>query len=141
MTKSEIRKIIPESSFKFSTSRSGGKGGQNINKVETKVELVYNIKHSKELTDDQKAFITGNLKNRIDKKGNLRITSDIHRAQFKNKQTVIEKFYTIFAKALKKKAIRKKTTPTLASKLENQKSKQVLSAKKKLRKVKLDDLL
>ena len=99
--------LLNEVSFNF--SRSGGKGGQNVNKVETKVELIFNINKSGVLTNEQKELLGNNLKNKIDKDGNLRLISQTERTQLGNRKKVLEKFNTVIEKALKKKKKRKKT--------------------------------
>jgi ribosome-associated protein len=102
-----IEQLLNEVSFNF--SRSGGKGGQNVNKVETKVELIFNIKKSDVLTIEQKEMLLNNLKNKIDKEGNLRIVSQTERTQLANRKKALEKFDSMIEKALKKKKKRKKT--------------------------------
>ena len=123
--------IIEELVFK--TSRSGGKGGQHVNKVSTKVELLFDVKNSLVLSNDEKKIILKKLKNKIDKKGLLRIVSSSERSQIMNKKRAIKRFYEIIEKALKKKKVRKKTKPTQLSKVKRLSSKKIISDKKKLR--------
>ena len=122
-----------EDEFTFKTSRSGGKGGQNVNKVSTKVELYFNIKNSGILTEEEKLTISNKIKSKIDKNGVLRIVSQSERSQLMNKKKVINKFYKIITKALKKKRTRKKTKPTEVSKEKRLSSKKTVSEKKRLR--------
>ena len=119
--------------FVFKASRSGGKGGQHVNKVSTKVELLFDVNNSLVLSNDEKKIILKKLKNKIDKKGLLRIVSQSERSQIMNKKRAAKRFYEIIEKALKKKKVRKKTKPTQLSKVKRLSSKKIISDKKKLR--------
>ncbi|GGE07477.1 alternative ribosome rescue aminoacyl-tRNA hydrolase ArfB [Sphingobacterium cellulitidis] len=99
--------LIQELSFK--TSRSGGKGGQNVNKVSSKVMLNWNVDESSVFNEDQKMLIKERLANRISKEGLLQLDSSIDRSQLKNKELVIERFFSILENALKLDAERKPT--------------------------------
>ena len=100
---------ILSSELTFRFSRSGGPGGQNVNKVETKVELLFDVANSTGLTDDQKQTILTREQNRIDADGMLRVTAQESRSQFENKETAVEKFVAIIAGALAKRKKRMKT--------------------------------
>ncbi len=129
-----------ESEFEFKSSRSGGKGGQNVNKVETKIELNFDIINSNIFNDDEKQKIFTKLKNKIDKNGILKIVSQSERSQFLNKSNAINKFYDLIEKALKEIKIRKKVKLSKAEKEKRLNEKKKLSVKKVTRKVSLKDL-
>ncbi|MEI7527122.1 MAG: alternative ribosome rescue aminoacyl-tRNA hydrolase ArfB [Mariniphaga sp.] len=101
--------------FVFQASRSSGPGGQNVNKVSSKVELRFNITSSALLTDDEKIIIGDKLFNKINKSGELVLIAQTDRSQLKNKEKVIEKFYLLLEKALIPQKKRHKTKPTKAS--------------------------
>jgi ribosome-associated protein len=107
------RNFEPE--FNFSTSRSSGPGGQNVNKVNTKVELRFSVNESSILTDLEKIKILNLLKNRINSEGELIIVSQSERSQLKNKENVVDKFYQLIYLALKPIKRRKPSRPTRSS--------------------------
>lgn len=108
-----IRDFTPE--LKFSSSRSSGPGGQNVNKVNSRIELRFNISNSEILSDDEKVIIFNKLKNKINSDGELIITVQTDRSQLKNKQEAIEKFNVLITKALTPRKKRRSTSPTKAS--------------------------
>jgi ribosome-associated protein len=130
----ELRKLIRSGELIFSTSRSSGPGGQNVNKVNTKVELRFNINESESLSEEEKEKIFARLKNKITTKGDLLIISQSARTQLLNRQKAEDKFYKLICSALKDKPVRIATSPTHASSKERVEKKRKRSSLKKLRK-------
>ncbi|MGD0342525.1 MAG: alternative ribosome rescue aminoacyl-tRNA hydrolase ArfB [Bacteroidales bacterium] len=133
MNSGELRKHIKASELIFSTSRSSGPGGQNVNKVNTKVELRFNILKSESLSEDEKEKILSVLKNKITAKGDLLIISQSARAQLLNRQIAEDKLCRLLSIALREKPERKATSPTVASSRERVENKRKRSSLKKLR--------
>lgn len=108
---------IPDlsSEFQFLTSRSSGPGGQNVNKVNSKVELRFDIENSSLLTDDQKEILFAKLATKISSEGILSVVSQRDRSQLANKEDAIEKLYLLITKALKPVIRRIKSRPTKSS--------------------------
>ena len=102
--------------IKFKTARSGGKGGQNVNKVETMVKGTFHVSSSVILTDQQKEIISEKLANKITNDGFLLVKSQSERTQLGNKEEVIVKLHLLLNNALIKRKKRKHTKPTKASK-------------------------
>ncbi len=115
MTVQELKSRDFNKELIFSASRSGGPGGQNVNKVNTKVELRFNIHDSNLLSDGEKGILQYQLSNKINSDGDFILTSSTERSQLKNKLMVIERFYLIIANALTPKKKRKPSKRTKAS--------------------------
>ncbi|MBL8018004.1 MAG: aminoacyl-tRNA hydrolase [Ignavibacteria bacterium] len=131
INKIDLNKVIKEA--KFNTSRSGGKGGQNVNKVETKVELVFDIPGSLTLDDGMKALLLKKLAKKLDADGNIRLVSQTDRTQLGNKKKSIEKLVKLLDVALRKEKVRVKTVKSYTSKQQVLEEKRKHSVKKKIR--------
>ena len=118
----------------FKTSRSSGPGGQHVNKVESRVELLFDVENSEFLEKDQKVVVFEKLRNRISNEGMLRLQCDETRSQVKNKEIVVERFLTLIEDALKPEKIRKPTKPGKASREKRLRNKKKLAEKKVFRK-------
>jgi ribosome-associated protein len=126
------RDFLPE--FEFSASRSSGPGGQNVNKVSTKIELRFNVKNSVLLSDEEKEILLSKLSNKINNVGELIIVSQSERSQIRNKERTITRFYKMIEQALTPPKRRKKSVPTKSSIEKRLKEKQITAQKKAERK-------
>ncbi|MCX6330127.1 MAG: alternative ribosome rescue aminoacyl-tRNA hydrolase ArfB [Bacteroidia bacterium] len=134
MDAEELRGRIPSNEIVFTASRSSGPGGQNINKVNTKVELRFNINKSEVLTANEKLLLFERLKKKINTDGDLIVVSQSERTQLMNKKKAEEKFFKLIIKALAKNPERIATTPSKASNKKRLEKKKKRSDIKKLRK-------
>lgn len=100
----------------YKTARSAGKGGQHVNKVETKVTVLLNISGSAHLNEEQKLLIQQKLRAKMNASGYLYVSSQSERSQLANKEIAVKKLYQLIEQALKKKKWRVATKPTKASK-------------------------
>ena len=99
----------------FQASRSSGPGGQNVNKVSSKVELRFNYRDSMLLSETEKALIAEKLVNKINKEDEIVLVDQTDRSQLKNKERVIGKFYAMLERALTPRKKRIRTKPSRAS--------------------------
>ncbi|MVZ66647.1 aminoacyl-tRNA hydrolase [Sphingobacterium sp. DK4209] len=132
----QILKLVDELQFK--TSRAGGKGGQNVNKVSSKVMLIWQVDRSSHFTIEQKELLKQRLANRINNDGELLLDAFNDRSQLRNKEIVIERFLTLIGEALK---IEKPRIPTKIPKskiLARLDRKKIQSSKKANRRWKLE---
>lgn len=128
-----------ENEFTFNATRSSGPGGQNVNKVSTRIELRFDVDHSSMLTEDEKVILNDKLKKKISKEGILIIVSQTARSQFENRDIAIKKFYDLVTKALTPVKKRKKTMPTAGSRIKRKEDKVHNSIKKAGRKPSFED--
>jgi ribosome-associated protein len=130
LTDAQINRIFKELSFQ--TSRSGGKGGQNVNKVESKVALEFNVAASRALSPPQKQTVFQKYPALIDDTY-IRLVSELYRTQLENKEAVKEKLIALLNKLLKPVKKRIATRPSKSSKRKKAESKKKHSEKKSMR--------
>jgi ribosome-associated protein len=130
-THPSITSILPE--LTFTSSRSSGPGGQNVNKVNSKVTLQWNISQSSVTTREEKEIIQHKLASHITREGVLQLTSQEARSQLQNKEAVVQKLEKLLSKAFTKKKTRKPTKPSKAAKQKRIQQKKLRGEKKKWR--------
>jgi ribosome-associated protein len=121
---------IPEEELEFAASRSGGPGGQNVNKVSSRVTLRFDVANSLALTDPQRHRIRSRLASRINKDGILQVTSQRTRSQELNRAEAVERFRDLLALALRKEK------PRIATRATRQSREKRLEAKRRRTRVK-----
>ena len=125
-----IKETDFSSEFEIKAIRSSGPGGQNVNKVSTRIELRFNVMESRILTQEEKLLILKKLKKKISNEGMIIIVSQSTRSQLKNRDDSIRKFYELIEKTLKPVKKRISSSPTYNSKLKRLEDKKQQSEKK-----------
>lgn len=124
---------IPASELRFTAARSGGPGGQHVNTTSTKVTLIFDLAASPSLTEDQRRTVFAKLAGRINQAGELRITASEFRSQAGNKAAAVLRFAELLRQALTPRAKRRRTKPTLASRLKRLEAKRLRGGLKRQR--------
>lgn len=133
MVTRKLSATLLQSELEFSASRSSGPGGQNVNKVNSKVTLKFDVRNSLVLNDDEKSILLNKLASRLSADGVLSLTSQDKRSQLQNKGAVLAKLDVLLSKAFEKKKARKATKPSKGSVKQRIKSKKQHSEKKQWR--------
>ena len=130
---------IPLAELKFHFTRSGGPGGQHVNKAATQVELAFDVAGSPSLSPEQKARIASKLRSYVNQEGMLRLTCQSTRSQKQNREAAIERFEALLRNALHMPKPRRPTRPTRASQERRLAAKKRRSQRKRLRSFRPDD--
>ncbi|GAB2975943.1 alternative ribosome rescue aminoacyl-tRNA hydrolase ArfB [Mucilaginibacter puniceus] len=132
-SKTELQKEIT-----YKTSRSGGKGGQNVNKVSSKVELLFDVNSSLLFTDEEKQLLNTKLQSRFNKDGYVQVICDEERSQYLNKEKAVERLMGLLTRALHQPKIRKPTKLSKKAKAARLNDKRLQGEKKDNRKKNFD---
>ena len=132
-SKTELQKEIT-----YKTSRSGGKGGQNVNKVSSKVELLFDVSNSLLFNDEEKQLLNKKLQSRFNKDGLVQVICDEERSQYLNKEKAVERLIVLLGKALIKPKVRKPTKVSKQAKAARLNNKRIHAEKKDSRKKDFD---
>lgn len=133
-TKADLKK---ETTYK--ASRSGGKGGQNVNKVSSKVELLFSVNGSALFSDEEKVLLISKLQSRFNKDGLVQVICDEERSQYLNKEKALERLALLLTRALHKPKVRKATKVSKAAKAARLASKKISSLKKESRRGRFEE--
>jgi ribosome-associated protein len=126
---------IPDNEITINFSSSSGKGGQNVNKVESRVQVSWNVDRSNFFNYEQKQQIKQVLKNKLTNEGNIQVVAEAERSQLQNRMQAVERLNTLVQKALHKAKKRVPTKPTWGAKLKRLTNKRTVSILKKSRKI------
>lgn len=129
--------LIQEADFK--AVRSSGAGGQNVNKVSSKVELYFNLPTSVAFSEAEKERIRKKLSSRLTNNGDIILQCDESRSQHRNREIIVKRFLEMMREGIKKPKLRKKTKPSKAAKLKRLREKKLNAEKKSNRKNPLKD--
>lgn len=134
------RFVVPPGEIQFRFSRSGGPGGQNVNKVSTRVELLFDLAHSTAFDQQAKQLLAAKLARHLDSTGVLSITSQESRSQFQNRRTAVQKFIALVTRALHVPRKRKATAPTHAADVKRieHKKKRSITKQRRSKKIEMD---
>ena len=130
---------IPTVELQFKTSRSGGPGGQNVNKLETRVEVLFDVANSPSIQEHIRQRLLNNLASQLDSSGILHVVAQDTRSQWKNKQLAIERLTDLIKSALIVRKKRIATKPTHAAREVRLRIKKARSQTKRMRKVSIED--
>lgn len=131
--------VIPPDELDFQAARSGGPGGQNVNKVESKVILRYDVRRSRCLTEEQRLMLLEKLAGRLTREGQLVLHSSKHREQSRNAEAARERMLEILREALLPRPVRVETRPKRSAKERRLKTKRTRSAVKRTRRRPADE--
>ncbi len=129
----DLQQRIGTQSINFTFTRSGGPGGQNVNKVSTRATLWFDIKGCDSLTDLEKSKIQARLGKRISKEGMLQVVSSRHRTQAANRAAAIDRLFELLAETLRTQKSRRPTKIPKSAKVRRLRNKQTAGEKKRLR--------
>jgi ribosome-associated protein len=130
---------IPRDELSFRASRSGGPGGQHVNKTSTRIELIWNVRTSRALSEEQRSLLTAKLATRMDSEGEVRIVASDHRSQTRNRDAAEDRLSRLVRAALAVPKARRKTRPTRSGVEKRLQSKHAHSKIKRARKVRDDE--
>ena len=127
--------VIPRHELELRATRAGGPGGQHVNTSSTRVEVIWNVRRSGALSDDERARVVSRLASRLDGDGNLRVVGSEYRSQARNREAAIERLAEVVRKALHVPKSRKKTRPTRSAIEKRLDEKKRLASKKRNRRL------
>jgi ribosome-associated protein len=130
---------VPETELEIRATRAGGPGGQHVNKVSTRIEVVWDVATSPSLADEQRSRLLARLASRLDRRGRLRVVSDASRSQRRNLETAVERLRETVRRALHVPKPRKPTRPSKAAVERRLETKKRRATKKKERRGPPDD--